>query len=136
MSASSAPITYDQRTLSVPVAGVVKIVVLKGKEMMPAGKCMPIVKLKALGEACDRDDDCENSKCLTSVKDTSTTHSFTNGYCSEDCTKSKTCLSGGLCQAYNEFATNPVRYCLKKCSGNIDCRATEGYSCPGGACIP
>lgn len=140
-----SPKVYAEQILKVPAAGVVKLVLVKGKEVLPLG-CAPTVKLTGLGLTCGKDDDCEHGKCLKKITDGSGTYTFNNGTCAKDCTKGESCPSG-VDAANNPWSSecvefgyvgqpSPPSYCIKKCKGNGDCRV-DGYSCTGGSvCLP
>ncbi len=130
-------------TKSVPVPvpaadNVVQMVLKNDKQLVPAA-CAPKVQLRKVGDSCAQDTDCEHNKCLKSVVDSSGTITFHDGYCSEVCTKTKTCTNTKhICKDFGGISQpNKPYYCLKNCTGNIDCRAGDGYSCTaGGACMP
>jgi len=130
-------ITYAERTISVPTSDVVKILLSKAKEMVPSGTCTPTVKLNPLGGDCADDGDCEDGKCLKKAEDASRSYTFHAGYCTKDCANGGTCPTGGKCVPFGQVGqTNKPHYCMKKCTAVADCRAHDGYDCPGDICLP
>lgn len=128
------------KTIPVPVPAadrVVKMVLKNDQQLQPAA-CAPTVQLKQIGDACTQDTDCEHNKCLGNVPDSSGTITFHGGYCTRVCTADKTCPGLNICKDFGGISQpNKPYYCLKHCTGNMDCRAGDGYSCTAGsACMP
>lgn len=94
---------------------------------------------KATGDACKSATDCKGDRCLVKVGDGSTTHVFSNGYCSTTCfNKPGACAGNELCfKVKNGFGKVVDAMCMKTCKALSDCRSNEGYFCtPGGLCFP
>jgi len=75
----------------------------------------------ATGEACGEKSDCRTGLCLMeTVRDAAT--GWTDGYCSDTCTKDTDCSGGCSCRRLGTDG-----YCLVNCELDSDCR--NGYVC-------
>jgi hypothetical protein len=122
--ASTAASVAADAGVAVPDAGVDIPVVPKA--------CYPNPKTVTLaagivGKACtEGGSECGAGTCTTSVFG----QTLPGGSCTGACLKDAECGTGGVCLApiVTPFFSNPGN-CVKGCSADTDCRASEGYVC-------
>ena len=130
--------------LTPPGSSPLKLVLGTSEELEPKGACTPSSVQhdggpgkKPLGFPCAVGSECQGGTCLLTADNGQNTLTFTDGYCSADCSVDS-CDTFSTCWT-SEDALGAVKgkYCVLKCKAGDGICTRSGYECTiGDLCMP